>query len=148
MFYLILAIVVLELIIKRQMEEHLQEDRQILKGKILLNKFHNKGIALSYFSRYTKFVKIATTTLIGVLLVTLCYLVRKKQSYLCQLGLSMMLGGAFSNLIDRLQYGYVVDYFSFNFGKKLKTIVFNIADLFILVGSGICILSQLLQKGK
>ena len=91
---------------------------------------------------------MATTATIGALLVLLCYLIHKKQSRVFQLGLSMMLGGAFSNLIDRYQYGYVVDYFSFNFGKKLKDIVFNIADLFIMLGSAICILSQLVRKGK
>lgn len=148
MFYLILGIIILELIIKRGMEERLTKNRLILKDKVLLNKFHNKGIALSYFSKYTKFVKLLTTTMIGALVVTLCFLMHKKQSRLFQVGLSMILGGAFSNLIDRYQYGYVVDYFSFNFGKKLKNIVFNIADLFIMLGSAICILSQLLHKGK
>ncbi|MDO5520610.1 MAG: signal peptidase II [bacterium] len=148
MFYIIAAIIIAELIIKREMEEHLDKERLILKDKVLLNKFHNKGIALSYFSKYTKYVKILTTTVIGALLLLLCYLMHKKQSKFFQLGLSMVLGGALSNMIDRYQYGYVVDYFSFNFGKKLKQIVFNLADIIIMAGGAICIIAQLFKKGK
>lgn len=130
------------------MEENLEKEHLILKDKILLNKFHNKGIALSYFSKYTKYVKILTTTVIGALLILLCWLMHKKESRLFQLGMALILGGALSNMIDRYQYGYVVDYFSFNFGKKLKKIVFNLADMFIMLGGAVCIIAQLFKKGN
>ena len=53
-----------------------------------------------------------------------------------KLGLTMVLGGALSNTYDRVFRGYVVDYFSFNVKwKKLSSVIFNIADLFIFIGS-------------
>ena len=45
----------------------------------------------------------------------------------------MLIGGIFGNLIDRLFYGYVIDFLSFDiFGYKFP--VFNIADIFICLG--------------
>ena len=46
------------------------------------------------------------------------------------------MGGAFSNAYDRLKRGYVVDYVSFDIGsKRLKNIVFNVSDFFIMIGA-------------
>lgn len=129
------------------MEERLRSDRIILKGKLRLNLFHNDGIAFSKFRKYKRAVKLITGTMLGVLCIELCVLVGKKESKWYRIGISLIVGGGLSNLIDRCQYGYVVDYFSFNFGKKLKNIVFNLADMFIFIGSILCIVSQF-RKGK
>lgn len=51
-------------------------------------------------------------------------------------GLSLLLGGSFSNTYDRLKRKYVVDYFSFNVKwKPLRRIVFNLSDFCIIVGA-------------
>lgn len=47
-----------------------------------------------------------------------------------------ILGGAVSNLYDRMIRHYVVDYFSIQCGK-LKKVVFNLGDIFVFLGSGI-----------
>lgn len=45
---------------------------------------------------------------------------------------SMLIGGIIGNLIDRIIYGYVIDYLSFNiFGYSFP--VFNLADSFIVI---------------
>jgi len=49
--------------------------------------------------------------------------------------LSLVLGGAVGNLIDRLRLGYVVDFFDFRIWP-----VFNVADIAIVVGVGIIII--------
>ena len=55
---------------------------------------------------------------------------------LLRLGLTLLLGGAFSNTYDRLKNRYVTDYFSFRFGPKaFRNIVFNMADFAILTGA-------------
>ena len=59
-----------------------------------------------------------------------------------KLGLSLLLGGAFSNTYDRFTREYVVDYFSFcSPWKGLNRIVFNISDFCIIIGSLIAVLS-------
>ena len=44
-----------------------------------------------------------------------------------------IMGGAIGNLVDRIFYGYVIDFFDFNlFGYQAP--IFNVADIFIVVG--------------
>ena len=45
------------------------------------------------------------------------------------IGLSLIVGGAIGNLIDRILYGYVIDFFDFRIWP-----VFNIADSAIVIG--------------
>jgi signal peptidase II len=49
--------------------------------------------------------------------------------WVIKISLSMQLGGAIGNLIDRVRLGYVVDFFDFRMWP-----VFNFADTFIVVG--------------
>ena len=62
-----------------------------------------------------------------------------------KLGIAMILGGALSNLYDRLVRRYVVDYFSIQCGK-LKEIVFNLGDIFVFLGSGILFGAEILKE--
>lgn len=62
------------------------------------------------------------------------FLVRgMRVSGLAPIALSMILGGALGNMIDRLIYGYVIDMFPF-FGW----FVFNVADAGVVVGAVLC----------
>ena len=52
-------------------------------------------------------------------------------------GLALLIGGGASNLIDRVQRGYVTDYFSIDAGKRfqrLRKIVFNCSDFCVFAG--------------
>ena len=60
----------------------------------------------------------------------------KKGCLAQKIGLSMVLGGAISNLYDRLVKGYVVDYFSIEF-KRLKKVIFNLGDILYFRQPGI-----------
>lgn len=112
------------------------EEKEICKGRILLRKYHNKGACMNLGEKKSNVVAglslILTTALALVFLFTLT---RHGNGWL-KAGLSLLLGGAFSNTYDRLKRKYVVDYFSF--GVKwapLRAIVFNISDFCILIGA-------------
>lgn len=65
----------------------------------------------------------------------------KKGKALLQAGLSLLLGGAYSNTYDRLKRKYVVDYCSLNVGwEPLRRVVFNLSDLCIMVGALLLVL--------
>jgi len=53
----------------------------------------------------------------------------------------MIIGGALGNYIDRLIRGYVVDFIDFRIWP-----VFNVADIFVVVGGILLILSAILVK--
>jgi signal peptidase II len=62
------------------------------------------------------------------------------------LALSMVLGGAIGNMIDRARFGAVVDFLDFS-GLWFPWI-FNVADAGITVGAALLLLDQLLASGK
>lgn len=132
------AIFYLDFRIKNKVERDYREDTCIRKGggKILLQKFHNPGLMLGVGSGRKKMA--AALSLLMTFAAFLLFLVSfgKKGNQLLHFGLPLLLGGAFSNAYDRLKRGYVVDYVSFDIGsKRLKNIVFNISDFFIMIGA-------------
>jgi signal peptidase II len=62
------------------------------------------------------------------------------------LGLSLVLGGALGNLVDRVRYGYVVDYADLHFGAFRPFLVFNIADAAITIGVLVLLMRALFAK--
>ena len=55
-------------------------------------------------------------------------------------GLTLLLGGAYSNTYDRLARKYVVDYVSFNVPFRLRNVIFNIGDFCIMIGALISVI--------
>ncbi len=59
--------------------------------------------------------------------------------------LSLILGGALGNVIDRMLHGYVVDFLQVHWGAKYYFPSFNVADSAITVGAALLILDELLR---
>ena len=140
MGYLCIAALIFagELGIKNYVEKkrNAGEEKEICKGRILLRKYHNKGACMNLGEKKSNVVAglslILTTALALVFLFTLT---RHGNGWL-KAGLSLLLGGAFSNTYDRLKRKYVVDYFSFGVKwEPLRAIGFNISDFCILIGA-------------
>lgn len=145
MFYilLILSIIILEWKIKNYIDgvyDFSKEDR-MMNNKIRIRKYHNHGAFLNIMEKKKKLLHIISVLFtLGVCVFFFLTLLGKGNRIL-KLGLSLLLGGAFSNTYDRLSRGYVVDYFSFcSPFKKLNQIVFNLSDFCIIIGSLILVL--------
>jgi len=50
------------------------------------------------------------------------------------IGLGLVLGGALGNIVDRVRFGYVVDFIDFHIGGFRPFLVFNLADAAITIG--------------
>ena len=62
---------------------------------------------------------------------------------LLKTGLSLLLGGAFSNTYDRMKAKAVTDYIRFDFGpERLRQIVFNLGDFAIMIGALLTVLGS------
>jgi lipoprotein signal peptidase len=148
MVYIILvtAFIAMETLIKNYMEANMKfgERKEILKGKIVINKCHNEGAFLNFLDKKKEIVKTVSFVMLGLLLLLFTVMLPKKGNKLFKLGLSLVLGGAVSNVSDRCLRGYVVDYFSFQSKKfqKLNQVVFNLADIAIFLGSFFIFLSS------
>ena len=124
-----------------QTEEKYMLPCAIVGGRILIRRHHNKGAVLNW-GQYRRPV-VAALSIVMSLLMTVVFLFSLGQwgNRLLRLGLSLLLGGAFSNTYDRLKRGYVVDYFSVHVKWKwLENIVFNVSDFCILIGACLLVL--------
>lgn len=121
--------------------------KKIFGGRVLLRRFHNRGAAFGLLKERPGMVQILSVILWGGLTGGWMRMQRKNKSPLLNLGMTCLVGGAASNVYDRLKRKYVVDYFSFSGSrKKFGSVVFNLGDLFIFSGSFLVILWNLCRK--
>jgi len=94
----------------------------------------NRGISWSLFSGNDTLTFVIISSLVFGILCFLAYytLERQKEEY-DVLGETLLLAGGFSNFIDRLIYGGVIDFISISWGGWSFPI-FNIADIVISIG--------------
>ncbi len=64
------------------------------------------------------------------------------------LALSLVLGGAAGNIVDRVRYGFVVDYADLHFGTFRPFYIFNLADACITMGVLILLARAFLMREK
>jgi len=65
-----------------------------------------------------------------------------------QIGLGLVMGGAIGNILDRVRFGYVVDFADLHFGVWSPFLVFNVADAAITIGVLILLVRALLVRDK
>ena len=63
-----------------------------------------------------------------------------------RLALGLVLGGALGNIVDRVRFGYVVDFLDLHFGTVRPFYVFNVADAAISIGVVILLLRAFLAR--
>ena len=90
----------------------------------------NTGAAFSFLEGNVPLIIIVTSIIIIFILRYIKITNPKRQE---KIFYSLIIGGAFGNLIDRIVHGYVIDFLDFNlFGYNYP--VFNVADISIVVG--------------
>jgi signal peptidase II len=83
------------------------------------------------------------TTLLGVIGITVYFLMLKAHEPLLRIGLALMLGGAVGNLVDRLANGRVVDFI-----KVPNFPAFNVADSAITIGVVLLVWAMTFRDSK
>jgi len=105
---------------------------------------HNTGAAFSFLAGaggwqrwFFVGLAIAAVVFIGVMLK------RYGHQTIFALALSLILGGAVGNVIDRLWHGYVVDFLLFHWKNTYYFPAFNIADCGITIGAALLVFDEL-----
>ena|SRR5579862_532733 len=65
------------------------------------------------------------------------------RSLIVRIAFGMIVGGAIGNIIDRVHYGYVIDFIDF---YRIWPNIFNVGDSCITVGVGLLLLSSLVTR--
>ncbi|MFA5260660.1 MAG: signal peptidase II [Candidatus Omnitrophota bacterium] len=108
------------------------ESLPVIRHVLHMTLVHNTGIAFGLFKNHG-IVFIIVPMIAIVLLVYNIYYYKsnnEKLSRLYIIAFSMILAGAIGNLIDRIYYGYVIDFVDFQIWP-----VFNVADSAITLGA-------------
>lgn len=111
--------------------------KDIWGGRLYLTKYHNEGAFLNLGEKKRKLMAGISVLLTVFCLILFLLTLFQKGNGLLKAGLSLLLGGAFSNTYDRMKRKYVVDYFGFRLKcfPGLSKMVFNLSDFFILTGA-------------
>jgi signal peptidase II len=96
----------------------------------------NQGFAFGLFSELPKLLRTVALSTGGVFLLVLYFLIQylfSSSSLILRGGMSIFIGGVLGNVIDRINWGFVVDFLIIG-TESIHSAVFNFADLFQLIG--------------
>ena len=127
-------------------------EQDIISNFLRFTYITNKGIAfgLNPFGQYS-FILLAVS-IIAVLFVIKILIDSRYESQLIQLSLSLIIGGALGNLVDRffttfnlMNYNGVIDFIDIGI-KEYRFYIFNFADFFISLGIILYLISFIKSK--
>ena len=106
----------------------------------------NVGVSLGLLPADSPTMRWALVALTGAIaLGVLWWMLREKNRH-DMLALGLVLGGAGGNILDRVRFGYVVDFADLHFGEWRPFLVFNVADAAITIGVLILLIRALLVR--
>jgi signal peptidase II len=123
-------------------------DRIELLPFLELTRLHNTGAAFSMLADaagWQRWFFIALALVVSVVLMIWLRKVRTPEQTLLALGLSLVLGGALGNVIDRVWLGYVIDFIHFHW-QDWYFPAFNVADSAITIGA-VCLILDAFRDG-
>ncbi|MBX2991206.1 MAG: signal peptidase II [Bacteroidetes bacterium] len=125
--------------------------QSLLNGLLLLQYAENPGGMMSFGAGLHPEVRFwFLTVFVGVMLLGmfLFTLFSRKLTIMQITALTLIVGGGFSNLLDRIfNDGHVVDFLNVGIGS-MRTAIFNIADVVILLGTLLLLIATPFQNGK
>jgi signal peptidase II len=151
--YIVLLIISTLIVLLDQMTKlavlerfRLGESVTVIEGFFNLTYVRNTGAAFGILAEAHPSFRIPFFLLVPVIaLSAIAYIFRKIPEGDLKLAsaLALVVGGAIGNLIDRLAYGYVVDFLDFHWKYGYHFPAFNVADSAICVGVGVLMLDLL-----
>ena len=140
----IFCIVIFTLFLDQVSKRIVVENIEIFANNLEISKYfnlvyvENRGVSFGMFSEHDKsFYFGILSMLVSAYII---YLLAKSNDLIESLGLSLILGGAVGNGVDRLYYGYVVDFIDLHL-NNLHWPAFNFADTFITFGAIVFVFS-------
>lgn len=148
MYYLIaLVIIIVDQLTKWLVVRYMEigENIPIIHNFLYLSSHRNRGAAWGILEGQMYFFYIIT---VGVVIGLIVYLQKlpKDQPWM-KLALSLMLGGAIGNFIDRVLHQEVIDFIN-TFIFTYDFPIFNVADSALVIGVGIILILTILEGKK
>lgn len=107
----------------------------------------NKGVSFGLFPADSMAGRVFLLTFASGVVGGLTYWLTRTRDALSVIGIGLVIGGALGNMLDRLRFGAVADFFHLHaFGYNWY--VFNVADAAIVAGVGLLLYESLLGQGQ
>ncbi len=128
-------------------------DLQAVQQIVLLPIFNltwteNYGISLGLLNARTATGQWMLVAVTGAIAIGVAVWIGREKQRGDQLALGMVLGGALGNILDRVRFGYVVDFADLHFDDFRPFLVFNVADAAISIGVVILLLRAFLTRDE
>ena len=138
-----LGVVAMDQISKLLILEFLYQGKlELIPGILNFTYVENRGMAFGMLSDHRWVFMLLSTVGIIAMAAYLYFFVKTK---LGRVALSLVIGGGIGNMIDRVAYGFVVDFIDFCALGELWVWVFDVADAAVCVGAGLFILDLILE---
>ena len=145
-YIIIIALIAsFDLITKRYINKHYApgEIKELIKDKLYIRHIKNSGFSFSMHSGHIRTVSSVAVSLTAVLISYLIHLLPQKDHMLLKTGIAFSAGGSIGNLYERLFKKKVTDFLYIKFKKAP---IFNVADIFIFLGSFIIMAASFRKK--
>jgi len=125
-----IALVIIDQVIKYIVNINmlLGQTYPLIEDFLYITYVKNTGIAFGLFKNNNIFMIILISVII--LIVLYFYNKEKNKVFSLNIAITLLISGAVGNLVDRIYYGFIVDYIDFTFWPA-----FNLADSLIVIGS-------------
>lgn len=110
----------------------------IIPGFFDFQYLENRGAAFGLFQNNTAILAVISAVM--ALGLSVFFWKNPKLPKLAKIGLAMMIGGAIGNLIDRVVYGFVVDFIHVHLQNQWHFPTFNVADILVTLGTGLLLI--------
>lgn len=108
-------------------------DIVIIKDIFGFSYLENRGAAFGIFQNKVSILSFVTLIIICIIIF---YIIKyRPKNIFLKISLSLIIGGALGNLIDRIFYKYVVDFILFHYKNVYYFPTFNVADMMVVVGT-------------
>jgi signal peptidase II len=106
----------------------------------------NYGISLGMFQAQSDAMRWVLVAITAAIAAGVAVWISREKLNGEQVALGMVLGGALGNILDRVRFGYVVDFADLHFGEFRPFFIFNVGDAAISIGVVILLLRAFLSK--
>jgi signal peptidase II len=120
----------------------------VVEGFFSITYIRNPGAAFGFLADLDPRLRVyffVAVSIVALIFLGVFFYKTPKDDLWTQVGISLVVGGAFGNLIDRLRLGEVVDFLDFYLGTAHWP-AFNVADSAISVGLALLILQLFLRS--
>lgn len=135
-YVLALAVFIIDQLVKYWIIHIVQLEEQMsipVLSFFSLTWVENRGVSMGMLTAGTEVGRWLLVGLTALIAIVVAFWIRRERAWPEALALGLVLGGALGNIVDRIRFGYVVDFVHLHAGPW-SFYVFNIADAAITVG--------------